>query len=227
MAKKNLTHASVAALLCCVAIEGWSMEHGVGYVDSDGETWTKDGYGDNAKAIKSSFALFKKVVDDLHVTIALNVRARETKHTEYSKTFSGVVVEGHTRYNGRTFTRRGVDVCSCNLQDEATSYAHSYTNLPALLEGEFARCKASADRAKTMVEVPGLPGGWKVTPERKEEVTKTLRAGKVATFMPSGFGVGYNVTSRATSRFATRLPKTTQDFFGVLSPLFYETMDCD
>jgi hypothetical protein len=220
MAKKNLTPADVVALLTSVAIEGWSMEHGVGYVDSDGELWQKDGDA----PITTAFATLQKTVGDLHVTIALNARPCSTE--KFSKKWdSGVLVEGHTIYNGRTFTRRGIDVSSCSLRDVADS-EHVYDNLPALLAGEWQRCEASHAKGKTMVDVPGLPGGWKVTPERKAQLSADLQARKRATFTPRGMGIGYEIVTTA-GRFATRLPKETADFFGVTWPLYYTTLDCD
>lgn len=242
MAKKatkkivSLSPADVAGLLCSTPIEGWAMEHGVGYLDMDGELWTKDGHGDNAKPIVTAFAKFSKTVGDLRVTIALNVRPSSTE--KFSKTwdekhaFSGVQVEGHTGYNGRTFTRRGVDVSSCTLQDAPGDYEHTYGNLVALLDGEWKRCEAAHARSLTMVDVPGVPGGWRVTPERKAQIAASLKAGKDATFMPSGFGTGYRVFATAPRKLrhafgAKVLPPSTAEFFGVSGALYYETLDCD
>lgn len=101
-------------------------------------------------------------------------------------------------------------------------------DVAALCVGEWARCEAAAARSKTMVAVPGLPGGWRVTPSRRAQITADLKARKSATFTPAGFGTGYLVTTRPRRGFdVNRLPTATSDFFGVVGPLFYETLDCD
>lgn len=226
----QLTPGDVAGLLTCAAVPGWSMFSGIGYVDCDGELWTKDGYGEQAAPITTSYATFLRTVDDLRVAVHLNVvpcsTGKFSAAFDSARAFTGVLIEGHTRYNCRTFTRRGLDVSSCSLRD-TPEYDHEYANLPELLAGEWARCEAAHARAKTMVIVPGLPGDWRVTPERRASISASLQASKRATFTPHGMGTGYEISRGCGDRFATKLPAETSAFFGVLWALYYTTLDCD
>lgn len=160
-------------------------------------------------------------VNEMIEELAGEVRPWETK-----RAFSGVQAEGHTLYNGRTFTRRGIDGSSCTLHDVTEGYEHEYDNLVALLDGEWQRCADAHARSLTMVSVPGLPGGWRITPARRTQVSNDLQAGKRATFTPSGMGTGYEIM-RTGGRFAVKLPAETSAFFGVTWSLYYMTIDCD
>lgn len=122
----------------------------------------------------------------------------------------------------RTFDRTGVD----------SSFHADVGETPddvrrTLLE-QIARVASSRERLARSTTVPGLPGGWLVTPEQRIEIAKLLRAGKSYSFTPSGFGTGYRLsTDRPGYGRRTGLPAETSTFFGVAGSLFYEPLDCD
>jgi len=78
--------------------------------------------------------------------------------------------------------------------------------------------------------VPGIP--FEVTPERKQEVTRTLASGSAYSFTPSGFGTGYRLFmkrdrySRGIPGGSERAREETERFFGI-SPIYVETFDAD
>jgi hypothetical protein len=222
MAKKAMT---VDVLAQTELRDGWTVTTGDGWLDFDGETvWTpgKHGVEENARFVK-----FERTVNDLHVIISFTARPlkRDASKWDREHSFRGSQVEGQVTYNGRCFTRRGIDCSSCTLVDKP-EYDHEYDDLLKCLDGEWTRCVEAHSRSKSMVDVPGLPGGWRVTPERKQQISEQLKAGRSATFTPHGMGVGYEI-SRTGRRYATRLPKETSTFFGVSDVLFYTTLDCD
>jgi hypothetical protein len=228
MAKK-LTVAELVEGVLAAKTTGWAVETGIGYASMDGEILTKKGWREDAEAYTSSYIVFTRTVEDLKVRIALNLLPlpRKTKHNtwEHEHAFRGMSVEGDTFFNGRCFTRRGID-CNSNALRDKPDYEHEYANVADLLDGEWKRCEDAHARSLTMVTVPGLPGGWRVTPEGKASKSADLMAGKAVTFTPHGFGVGYRVT-RMKARHATALPSATSEFFGVGGPLYYTTLDCD
>lgn len=225
MAKKTIpTTAALAAELAALAPDGWAATTGEGHLDADGDVW--------ALEPGATFVRFERADGDLRAAILLNVEATTPKPGSWAdeRTYRGRAVEGHTTFNGRTFTRRGIDVSSCVLRDStADGYEHEYADVPALLAGEFERCRAAHDRGKTMVAVPGLPGGFRVTPESKATIGAALRDGKTYAFTPSGFGTGYQVArGRYTlGRWSKQLPGETSTFFGVDGLLYYASIDCD
>lgn len=224
MAKKNAMTVDVLAQ--AELRDGWVATTGDGWLDFDGESvWAAGKHGVEADA---RFVKFERTVDDLHVVISFTARPLKKDASSWDRkhSFRGSIVEGQVTYNGRCFTRRGIDVSSCTLVDNP-EYDHDYNDLLALLDAEWTRCVEAHSRSKTMVPVPGLPGSWRVTPDRKKQISEQLRAGRPATFTPHGMGVGYEVTTRRSSRWATQLPRETALFFGVEGALFYTTLDCD
>jgi hypothetical protein len=168
--------------------------------------------------------------DALHVQFVL--RIGDDRSVDYS------ILDGSTTFSAnadgtggsRTFDRIGIEQ-SFYANVDATPETVRDTLLQQL-----ERVQASRERITRSVTVPGLPGGWMVTPEQKINIAATLRSGKAHNFMPSGFGTGYRVcpsgygnqpARRAGFNGYTRLPDETSKFFGVAGPLFYDTLDCD
>jgi hypothetical protein len=159
--------------------------------------------------------------DALHVTFDLRF---DTSEVEYSG------IDGTTNFSANadgtggtySFDRTGVEASfTCRVTATPQDVADT-------LMAQLTRVAASRERIARSIAVPGLPGGWTVTPEQRIEIAKLLRAGKGTSFMPSGFGVGYRVyPRRPASRYSSRLPAETSTFFGVSMPLFYDTLDCD
>lgn len=140
------------------------------------------------------------------------------------------VADGHTSFTTckgeRTFDRTGVeDSFYVKPTDTAAQVA-------ATIAEQVQRVAESRERLARSETVPGLPGGWSLTPERKAEIAATLAAGRSHSFTPAGFGTGYNVyaligAGRRPRFDAVRLPAETAAFFGVPGPLYYTTLDCD
>jgi hypothetical protein len=207
--------AGILAELLASAPAGWKTASGLGYFDMDGETWTKE---------RGVWASFSRAEGDLRVCIGLNVdevRADDTYALQHNA-FRGARVEGHTRFNGRTFTRRGIDVESCALRDVAI-YDHNYVTLADLLAGEWERCKAAHARTKTAVPVPGLP--FERQPEWFTETAAKLRAGQPVNLAPAGMGTGYTLSRRPT-RYGRRADAALEAKLGV-GAVYVETFDHD
>jgi len=131
------------------------------------------------------------------------------------------VASGHTTFSSaqgdRSFDRLGV---------EDSFYVNGDSTIQSVTEKineQIERIKTSRQRLAQSESIPGLP--FLVTPETKASITAKLSSGKSHSFMPSGFGTGYRISKRG-GRWAKRCSSETEKFFGV-SPLFYETMDCD
>ena len=122
-----------------------------------------------------------------------------------------------TAQGRRTFDRRGVD--------DSFQWRKTHS-LDKIINGQLAKVETSRARLAASVPVPGLPGGWVVTDERKTEVTAKLKAGREATFTPAGFGIGYRLTTRPVHRFSKRGSDALAAFFGV-EAVWYDTLDCD
>ncbi len=226
--------AITASALAAQAPAGWTATHGTGFAWS----WDprEDEHQQPAELAKYGWVRFTRTEADLGITVqvALNVsapgRGRHDRR-ERERVYRGRTVEGHTMYDGRSFTRLGIDCSSNRLTDMAGEHGadrHCYGDVASLLDGELQRCRAAHERSKTMIAVPGLPGGWKVTPTRREAISLSLQGGGIAEFRPHGMGTGYCVMPFwAARRGAVRLPRVTAEFFGVTGDLFYETLDCD
>ena len=129
------------------------------------------------------------------------------------------IASGHTTFSSaqgdRSFDRLGVGF-----------YVNGDETLESLNEKineQIEKIKNSRERLAKSESIPGLP--FLVTPDTKAAVIAKLNSGKSHLFMPSGFGIGYTISKRG-GRWSKRCKSETEKFFGV-SPLFYETMDCD
>ncbi len=193
-ATKTLTIDALAAKLAAQAPDDWTVTSGTGWHDGF-ECWTSD----VDEAEKYRHVLYQRD----GVGIVLNVRAITTEKfsakRERENSFAGYVVEGHTTFDGRSFTRRGVDCESCSLRDRADRrYEHGYGSVPDLLAGEYDRCLQARARRATAVPIPGLP--FSVQPDWFAKAAATLRAGRPVHLTPAGFGTGYTLRQGAPRR---------------------------
>jgi hypothetical protein len=199
---------------------GWKCTTGVGCIVCDGEVLRPGEYGVTEA---SRWLRYERTDGDVNAVIALNVEKADTYRKD--STFSGWNVEGHTVVNGGSFTRRGIDVSSCELVDrEDRRYEHGYGDVASLLAGEWERCVTSVTRKKTAVAVPGLP--FSRQPEWFTEASKTLKAGKSVTLAPHGMGVGYTLRKGKPQRWAKRADAQLEQLLGV-SPIAVEQYDHD
>jgi hypothetical protein len=197
---------AMASKLALAAPKGWSAKAGSGYHDGL-EAWPQQ---------PGEWVRFERD----GVSIVLNVSVPRSRWDRESS-FRGLLVEGHTVYDGRCFTRRGVDTYSCRLTSREGAYAHVYWDLASLLAGEYARCVEARGRANTSVPVPGLP--FRVQPEWFAKSAETLKAGRMVSLTPGGLGTGYTLSTLGRGR---RALKALEEKLGV-SPVFVETFDHD
>lgn len=134
-----------------------------------------------------------------------------------------IAASGHTSFTSaqgqRTFDRHGVeDSFYVNPGDTAET-------MRARFAEQLARVEASRARLARSEQVPGLPGSWTMTPERRAEVTAALLAGRGWDLRPAGFGTGYRLSTRR-SPLARLASEEAARWFGV-QRLFVESMDCD
>ena len=220
--KKTMTATSAAetaalATKLAAPIDGWTITTGVGAADCDGSI-----FDDYEWAARARWIRYERTVDGVAVAIVLTVfrpdnfeRGLVAKHR----------VEGQTTFDGRTFTRRGVDGYSCMLKNaNADLYTHDYVTVAALLDGELARCLKAAEARKTAEPVPGLP--FAKQPAWFVEAASTLKAGRSVSLTPGGFGTGYTLTRGVPRRYATRASPALEARLGV-SPIAIETFDHD
>ena len=219
MTSKNKAKPRTAAALAASVPPGWAATVGAGY--SDGlESWPSEGV---------SWVRFTREEGDLSVAISLNVvpLPKRPSAWERDSSWGGRTIEGHTTYNRATFTVRGVDCESCNLRDKPDG-DHSYDSVALLCVAEFERCRASHARSKTMVAVPGLPGGWRVTPKGRDDIAAKLKRLGCHEFRPAGFGAGCRISTIREVFDQKLAPPSTAAFFGLDAlSLYYSTTDCD
>lgn len=190
-------------------VEGWAADRGPGCHDGS-ESWAQKG------------AEWVRLTRD-GVTVVLNL-SRPLDSWERRSAFLGLTVEGHTLFDGRCFTRRGIDTYSCRLSSRKEEhYAHAYADLPSLLAGEYARCLAARERSRTAVPVPGLP--FEVQPDWFSKSAEQLRRGQVVRLTPAGFGTGFYLLPRA-GRGAARAVAELERRLGV-GPVYVESFDHD
>jgi hypothetical protein len=126
-----------------------------------------------------------------------------------------------TALGRKTFDRRGVED---SFYVEAGDTAAEVAARIAERLKDVAESRARLSRSET---VPGLPGKWSVTPERKAEIAAKLKDGREHEFRPSGFGQGVLITRGQRMRYSTRLPAETMAFFGLTGTYYYDRTDCD
>lgn len=188
----------------------WTATVGSGYHDGS-QAWK-----DHTSGTWASFARDG-------VVISLNL---STPSSEWARgwAFEGLTVEGHTCFDGRSFTRRGVDTSSCRLTSNAKEiHDHSYGTLAELLAGEYARCTAARERAVTAIPVPGLP--FSVQPAWFTTSAVKLREGRMVNLTPAGFGTGYHLSLRGGA-WRKRVSAELETRLGV-GPVFVESFDHD
>lgn len=168
--------------------------------------------------------LFTATVGDLEASVALNISPR-LKYAQ-AEPYEGWTVEGHTGFNGRCFTRRGLDCASVWLTSDeiAERGPNTYTGIVALLGNELNRCAAAHARTKSAVPVPGLP--FNVQPSWFAESAARLKAGKSVTLSPHGMGVGYVLTT-VRRRGAMRADGQLEAKLGLLKAVYVEPYDHD
>jgi len=136
---------------------------------------------------------------------------------------------GHTNFTTalgmRTFDRLGCDDSFyVDVPEKGKPGVVEAVN--AQIVEQLARIVKSRDTLARSEVIPQI--GFSVTPERKAECIKLLKAGKSVTFTPSGFGTGYELTTKANRRsYGLEWgSKELAAFFGVPS-IFFNRMDCD
>jgi hypothetical protein len=218
---RKLRPHTLATLLVAQCPADWQASTGTGWHDGM-ECWTRE--------VDEPGRFHHVVFQRDGVLIALNITLPSTnkfsRKWDLARAFAGCLVEGHTTFDGKTFTRRGVDVSSCELRtDEKERYEHQYGSLLALLDGEYARCVKAREKAKTAVPVPGLP--FTVQPEWFDTTAQTLRAGRSVNLTPSGMGTGYTLR-KGTPRhkWVHRASPDLEQRLGV-SPITVEQFDHD
>ena len=131
---------------------------------------------------------------------------------------------GHTGFNTskgwKTFDRTGVEDSFCG-GEKVEEWEEP---LDKEIENQLAKIKASRERAAKTISLPVPLSGWSRTPEEIEELKVRLRTKGAAQFYPSGFGTGYNISTKKT-RFAKSAPALA-DFLEIPA-LYYETFDHD
>lgn len=138
---------------------------------------------------------------------------------------------GHTNFDMRedqygrqfwsTLDRRGVEDSFYHLplyKGDKTKY-----NLNKILVEQLERVAECLAARTTAISVPGIP--FTVQPERLVRLKQELSKGRSISFMPSGFGTGYNISPKP-QHGAKRASAEMQKFFGV-APLFISTFDAD
>lgn len=212
MAKQKLTIKALAAKLAKEAPPAWGVTTGAGYHDGS-QAWP-----DHPTRSDRWVLLARE-----GVVIALNI-SRPTDEWAREHSYEGLLVEGHTCFDGRCFTRRGVDTSSCRLTSAAALWDNDYRDLAALLDGEYARCAAARERAKTAVQVPGLP--FNVQPSWFATAAETLRSGRIVRLAPGGFGTGFSLSTRRFSNYSKRAAAALETKLGV-GAVYVETFDHD
>lgn len=203
--------------------DGWAREMGIGVVEFDGSLWWQQ----DANPIER-WVTYRRVVDGIECLVVLTVNATSDWDVKIKRTMRGANIAGHTSYDRRCFTRRGVDCESCQLVPVGFEYKgeHDYHDLASLLAGEQARCVEAAARRKSMVPVPGLP--FNVQPTWFATTAKDLDTGRHVHLMPHGMGTGYTLRKGmpSRSRGETRATEALEAAIG-RAPIAIATFDAD
>ena len=119
-----------------------------------------------------------------------------------------------------SFDRRGINDSFYGDSDE-------YPDINKLITEQIAKGKKAIEDKKgfnkTAIDVPEI--GYRITPEKKEEISKLLKSGKSYTFAPSGMGTAYEISTKGKSRFDRR-SRAIGEFFGV-PYVFVSNIDWD
>jgi hypothetical protein len=137
---------------------------------------------------------------------------------------------GHTRFkiDGRgwlTFDRLGVEDSFYHLpmwQGDTNKLS-----LNTIVEQQLARIEQNRLHELKAVTVPGI--GFRVSPERADQLKIEIKERGHVTFMPSGFGTGYIVAKKPQQgcRFGEKRASQALETFLGHSPLYVCPMDCD
>lgn len=174
---------------------GWAVETFVGA--SSPIDWYESPYDGSSNVV---CVRCEKTVDGVAIRIWMDV----DRFRRFTSVWNGCSTEGQTMFDGRCFTRRGIDGGSCWLDSTGErKYEHVYPTVEALLEGETKRCVDASKRAKTAEKVPGLEG-FSRQPEWFDEAKKKLEAGRTVDLYPHGMGIGYALSKRG-GRFGAYL----------------------
>jgi hypothetical protein len=132
---------------------------------------------------------------------------------------------GHTLFNEGgnqlSFDRLGVEDSFYHLplwDGDSGEY-----DLNVILQEQLERVAEYFEYKKTAISVPGIP--HTISPDRLAMFKARLKKSGQISFMPSGFGTGYVVTTRMV-RGAKPASKALNEFFGV-GQLFVSTMEMD
>lgn len=210
----------VKALLAIPRPEGFEVTTGEGFMGSFEETWER-----RENEGPMHWVRFKS--EDTAIIFNVSWDKSYTRHHDKKKIAGCVSVSGHTTYKagGKWWSksRRGID-------DSFYIGGHygEEKDPAVVLQEQIAYCNESRERTAQLIAVPGLTS-INISPERKVEHTKALKAGKSVRLTPAGFGTGYQLypaNARGLSRYARLAPPATVEFFGA-GPLRFETLDCD
>lgn len=134
---------------------------------------------------------------------------------------------GHTNFKVEgqnswlTFDQRGIsDSFYHHPQWEGDTREY---DLNALFKEQLQRISDQREYLKVAKAVPGIP--FKVSPDRLVNLKAQLKKGKPISFVPGGFGIGYQISSKKFAGFV-RASGAMEDFFGV-QPLFIQSIECD
>jgi len=224
--------AKIAALAATVAAFVESVQAPAGFVKTTGrgthtgmELYPED--KSRPWPSNSTWILLENV--DAGIKIAINVsdipsqRYKAGKKIPCRNTFDDLDCSGHTvfkteRGGWSTFDRRGI---------EDSFYLGNYSDPPAdvsrVIQEQLAKIAVSKETSKKMVKIPGF--GYSVHQDELEALKKKLAMGRSHSFTPAGMGTGHRLSTKP-SRFATKMPFETAEFFGVVA-LYDETFDHD
>lgn len=213
---------------------GWTVEVGAGSRFNN-ETFADEMSPGGCWLMATARVAAPDTLRDLIVRITLNVSMPRDAYFRKCA-YDGARIEGETEYQvvepggaakgwWHGWVRTGVDCASVWLEKRAENGSPYYNNLPALLDGETARCVNSEIRSRTLKAVPGT--GFSRQPEWFTKATEDLKAGRVVRLMPSGFGTGYIIyKGRQRASYDKRAVVGLEQALGV-APLFMQSVDCD
>ena len=190
---------------------------------TDSRDWQLYG-GDNVLAV----TLTRPGADgkpDAILAVNLNVIQERDPYSSRRSARPRVYAEGHTYFTTprgwSSFDRIGVE-SSFSPIDWTTD---TLRDAGSIIAEQFARIARVREVDLTRIDVPGDLSGWRITPDRKAQVTAQLKAGKLAMFTPSGFGTGYYLSAKPL-RHGREVAPTLAAFFG-FSTLYIESFDHD